>query len=87
MASSSDIRKLVKAFSDDPAFHAAVNAAKTVAEKHDIIKKAGHTPATRAEIHAEVTKCVQAGTAATTDDHAFVGSVLSLASAESGDFS
>ncbi len=89
MASSSDIRKLFKAFSDDPAFHAAVHAAKTPAEKHEIIRKAGHTPVSQQELRAEVAKCLQpstAGTAPTTEDHAFVGTVLNLAAADATDF-
>ncbi len=87
MASSSDIRKLFKAFSDNPAFHAEVRAADTPAEKHEIIRNAGHTPVTQEELHAELAKTLQSTTsgAATPDDHEFVGSVLHLASATSSD--
>jgi hypothetical protein len=85
MASSSDIRKLFKAFSENPAFHAEVRAAKTPAEKHEIIRKAGHTPVKQSELHAEVAKSIQPGAAATPEDAEFVGAVLHLAAADSSD--
>lgn len=85
MASSSDIRKLFKAFSENPVFHADVRAAKTPAEKHEIIRKAGHAPVTQDELHAEIAKSIQSGAAATPEDKEFVGTVLHLASADSSD--
>ena len=50
MASSSEIRKLFKAYSDNPAFHAKVRDAKTPKEKHEIIRQAGHVPVTSDEM-------------------------------------
>ena len=82
MATSSDIRKLFKAFKDDPAFHAEVHAAKTPAEKHAIVRKAGHTPVTDKEVQAELAKALQSGTAATPEDQEFVGHVVHLAAAD-----
>lgn len=82
MASSSDIRKLFKAYSDNPAFHAQVRDAKTPKEKHEIIRKAGHVPVTSAEMQAELLKTLQAGTAAAPEDKEFVGHIMHLASAD-----
>ncbi len=88
MASSNEIRKLFKAFSDDPAFHASVRSAKSPAEKHEIIRKAGHTPVTDEELQAEVAKALHPqtqGATPTPEDSEFVGSVMHLASAASSD--
>jgi hypothetical protein len=86
MASSSDIRKLFKAFCDDPALHDAVRACKTPAEKHDLLRKAGYTPVTGDELKAELAKSLQpvaAGTAPSPEDAEFVGNVMHLAAADS----
>jgi hypothetical protein len=86
MASPSEIRKLYKAFSDDPTFHAAVRDAASPTEKHEIIRKAGHTPVTQAELQAELGKSLQpaaTGGAVAPADSEFVGHVLQLAAAES----
>ena len=88
MASSSEIRKLFKAFSDNPAFLESVRAAKTPAEKHQIIRAAGHSPATSDEIQAELAKCLHpqgSGTAPSAADAEFVGTVAHLAAANSSD--
>ena len=82
MASSSDIRKLFKAYSDDPAFHAQVRDAKTPAEKHAIIRKAGHIPVTSEEMQAELAKSLQSGASASPDDKEFVQHVVGLAAAD-----
>ena len=82
MASSSDIRKLFKAFSDNPAFHTQVRDAKTPKEKHEIIRKAGHVPVKGEELQAELAKSLQAGAPATPEDKEFVGHVVNLASAD-----
>lgn len=85
MASSSDIRKLFKAMSDNPDLHNQVRSAKTPAEKHDVIRGAGHVPVTQDELQAELTKTLQSGAPATPEDQAFVGHVMSLAAADSID--
>jgi hypothetical protein len=86
MASSSDIRKLFKAFSDNPAFHAEVRAAKDPAQKHAIIRKAGYTPVTQDELHSELAKTLQSSASgAAPDDQEFVGHVLHLAAASSSE--
>jgi len=82
MASSSDIRNLFKAFSDNPAFHAQVRDAKSPAEKHQIIRNAGHVPVKGEELQAELAKSLQAGAPATPEDQEFVGHVVNLASAD-----
>ena len=82
MASSSEIRKLFKAYSDDPAFHAQVRDAKTPAEKHAIIRKAGHVPVTADEMRAELAKSLQPGAAASPEDTQFAHHVMSLAAAD-----
>ena len=82
MASSSDIRKLFKAYSDDPAFHAQVRDAKTPAEKHEIIRKAGHVPVTSDEMKAELAKSLQSGASASPEDTQFAQHVMSLAAAD-----
>jgi len=79
MASSSDIRKLYKAFSDSPAFHAQVRDAKTPQEKHQIIRNAGHVPVKGAEVQAELAKALPP---TTPEDQEFVGHVVNLASAD-----
>jgi len=83
MASSNEIRKLFKAFSDDPAFHAAVRACKTPAEKHEVLRKAGFTPATGDEVKAELAKSLHPapGTTPSQEDHEFLENVLHSASA------
>ncbi len=83
MASSTEIRKLFKAFSDNPELHAKVRAAKNPAEKHEILKNAGHTPVTHQELQTELSKAMGTGSA---DDKEFVGNVLHLAAAASTDF-
>ena len=87
MASSSDIRKLFKAFSDNPDFHAQVRAAGTKEKKHELLQNAGHTPATDDEIKAELAKSLQSAAAgtATPEDHELVGNIVHLASAETSD--
>jgi hypothetical protein len=83
MASSSEIRKLFKAFSDDPAFHAEVRACKTPAEKNEVLRKAGYSPLTGDELKAELVKCLQPapGTAPSPEDSEFVENVMHLAAA------
>jgi len=82
MATPTEIRNLYKAFHDNPDFHAQVRAAKTPAEKHTIIRNAGHVPSTDKEVQAELAKALQSGAPATPDDQAFVGHVVSLAAAD-----
>ena len=82
MASSSEIRKLFKAFSDNPALHAQVRDAKTPAEKHAIIRAAGHVPVNDEELHAELAKSLQSGTAASPEDTEFAQHVMRLAAAD-----
>jgi len=82
MASSSEIRKLFKAFSDNPAFHAQVRDANTPQEKHQIIRNAGHVPVKGEELQAELAKSLQSGAPATPEDQEFVGHVVNLASAD-----
>ena len=81
MASSSEIRKLFKAYSDNPAFHAQVRDAKTPAEKHAIIRKAGHVPVTSEEMQAELLKSIP-GAATSPEDKEFVGHIMHLAAAD-----
>ncbi len=80
MATSSDIRKLFKAFHQSPDLHAQVRAANTPAEKHAIIRNAGHTPVTDQEVQAELAKALPP---ATPEDQEFVGHVMHLAAADS----
>ena len=79
MATPSDVRNLFKAYHDNPDFHAEVRAAKTPAEKHAIIRKAGYVPVTGTELQAELGKALPS---ATPDDQEFVGHVVTLAAAD-----
>jgi len=79
MATPSDVRKLFKAYHDNPNLHAEVRAAKTPAEKHAIIRNAGLVPVTDQEVHAELGKAIPP---ATPDDQEFVGHVVGLAAAD-----
>jgi len=81
-ASSSDIRRLFKAFFDDQSFHAAVQACSSPAEKHELIRKAGYVPVTHDGVRAELIKCLQPGVPASLEDTEFVGNVIHLASAD-----
>ncbi len=87
MASSTEIRKLFKAFKDDPQLHAAVRNAQSPEEKHAIIRKAGYTPVNHEELKSELAKALHpAGGSATPADDEFVGNVLHLAASNATDF-
>jgi hypothetical protein len=79
MASSSEIRSLFKAFSDNPAFHAQVRDAKTPKEKHQIIRQAGHVPVSSDELQAELKNSLPP---VSPEDKEFVGNVVHLAAAD-----
>ena len=87
MTSSSDIRKLFKALSDDPELHAKLRATKTPAEKHEILHNAGLTPVSDKDLKAELARSLHpSGAVATPEDEEFVGNVLHLAASNTTDF-
>ena len=87
MTSSSDIRKLFKALSDDSELHAKLRVIKTPAEKHEILRNAGLTPVSDKDLRAELAKCLHpSGAVATPEDEEFVDNVLHLAASHTTDF-
>ncbi|GEM_PF-6426919 len=80
--SPAEIRALFKAYADNPALQAAVRACKSPAEKHAVIRKAGLTPVTDAQIKAELAKCLL-GEASSPEDGEFLNVFVHLASCDS----